>query len=100
VLTLNMQEIRLQMCPPTLPYSRELKLSANVVVCFTPRSTGMSVVHQQGIVYILSDLFLICEKMNLDDRAAAGVDGHDMRLCYPPLSGKVLKVTEVPDHGA
>jgi hypothetical protein len=88
------------MSPPTLPYARELKMSANVVIHFTPRSTGVNVVHQHGFVFILSDLFLICEKMSLDDRVAAGVDGPDMRLCYPPLSGKVLKVTEVPDQSA
>jgi len=88
------------MSPPTLPYARELKLSASVVVRFTPRSTGVEIIHQQGFVYILSDLFLICEKMSLNDRVAAGVVGPDMRLCYPPLSGKVLKVTEVPGQGA
>jgi len=91
-----MQQIRLQISPPTLPYSRELKLSANVIVRFTPRSTGVDVVHKQGFVYILSDLFLICEKLDL----ATSVEGPDMRLCYPPLSGKVLKVNEVPDQGA
>lgn len=97
--TLNIQQIRLQMSPPSLPYARELKLSAGVIVHFTPRSTGISVVHQRGFVYILSDLFLICEKLSLDDRVATSMDGPDMRLCYPPLSGKVLKVTEVPGQG-
>lgn len=98
IFTMEPKLVRLQMSPPTLPYARELKMSANVVVHFTPRSTGVNVVHQHGFVFILSDLFLICEKMSLDDRVAAGVDGPDMRLCYPPLSGKVLKVTEVPDQ--
>lgn len=98
IFTMEPKLVRLQMSPPTLPYARELKLSANVVVHFTPRSTGVNVVHQHGFVFILSDLFLICEEMSLDDRIAAGVDGPDMRLCYPPLSGKVLKVTEVPDQ--
>ncbi|OJA10815.1 hypothetical protein AZE42_00266 [Rhizopogon vesiculosus] len=98
IFTMEPKQIRLQMSPPTLPYTRELKLSASVIVHFTPRSTGVGVVHQQGVVHILSDLFLICEKMSLDDRVAAGVDGPDMRLCYPPLSGKVLKVTAVPDQ--
>ncbi|KAG1867963.1 hypothetical protein DFJ58DRAFT_654250 [Suillus subalutaceus] len=98
LFTMEPKLVRLQMSPPTLPYARELKLTANVVVRFTPRSTGVNVVHQHGFVFILSDLFLICEKMSLDDRVAAGVDGSDIRLCYPPLSGKVLKVTEVPDQ--
>ncbi|KAG1783854.1 hypothetical protein EV702DRAFT_1190871 [Suillus placidus] len=98
IFTMEPKLVRLQISPPTLPYVRELKLSANVAVRFTPRSTGVNVVHQHGFVFILSDLFLICEKMSLDDRVAAGVDGPDMRLCYPPLSGKVLKVTEVPDQ--
>ncbi|KAG1755189.1 uncharacterized protein EDB91DRAFT_1097707 [Suillus paluster] len=98
IFTMEPKLVRLQMSPPTLPYTRELKLSASVVVRFTPQSTGVDVVHQHGFVYVLSDLFLICEKMTLGNRVAAGVDGPDVRLCYPPLSGKVLKVTEVPDQ--
>lgn len=37
--------------------------------------------------------------MTRDERAARGDDGQDMHLCYPPLSGKVLIVTQLPGQG-
>lgn len=70
-----------------------------MLVRFTPKATGVEVIHRHGHVYILSDLFLLCEEMVREDRAARGEGGQDMRLCYPPLSGKVLNVIEVPGQG-
>jgi hypothetical protein len=87
------------MAPPSLPYARELRASVEVVVRLTPKATGVEIIHRHGHVYILSDLFLVCEKMTPEERAAGGGGGPDMRLCYPPLSGKVLKVTELPGQG-
>lgn len=66
---------------------------------FTPKATGVEVIHRHGHVYILSDLFLLCEEMTPEERVARGEDGQDMRLCYPPLSGKVLNVIGVPGQG-
>ena len=34
-----------------------------------------------------------------EERVARGEDGKDTRLCYPPLSGKVLSVVEIPEQG-
>ncbi|KAF9229387.1 hypothetical protein BS17DRAFT_689291 [Gyrodon lividus] len=96
IFTMKPKQVRLQMAPPSLPYARELRASVEVVVRFTPKATGVEVLHRHGHVYILSDLFLVCEKMPAEERAAGDVGGPDMRLCYPPLSGKVLKVTESP----
>jgi hypothetical protein len=82
-----------------LPFTRELLISADVTITITPRSTGVEVVHQQGHIYILSDLFLIGERMPPQDRAAYGPDGPDTWLMYPPLAGKHLKVFDVEGQG-
>lgn len=85
------------MTPPTLTFTREMRISIDVVIRFTPRTTGIEVVHKQGHVYLLSDLFLICEKMSLEEQNSS--EGADMWLCYPPLAGKVLRVSEVTGQG-
>jgi hypothetical protein len=71
----------------------------DAVVRFTPRSTGVEVVHRQGHLFLLSDLFLVCERMPPEERNQHGSDGADMWLCYPPLAGKVLRVSEVEGQG-
>lgn len=83
------------MNPPSLTFTREMRTSLDVVVRFTPRATGVEVVHWEGHIFLLSDLFLICERMTPDERLRPGHEGADMWLCYPPLSGKVLRVTEI-----
>lgn len=87
------------MSPPQLTYTRELRFSIDVVARLTPRATGVEVVHRQGHIFLLSDLFLVCERMTAEERAQFGPDGPDMWLCYPPLAGKVLRVSEVPGQG-
>lgn len=86
------------MTPPSLTYTRELRFSIDVIIRFTPRATGVEVTHYKGHIFLLSDLFLVCERMTPEDKAQGGVEGADMWLCYPPLAGKVLRVTEVPDQ--
>lgn len=83
------------MSPPSLTFTREMRTSIDVVIRFTPRTTGMEVVHHRGHIYLLSDLFLVCERMLPEDRDKYGASGADMWLCYPPLAGKVLRVSEV-----
>jgi hypothetical protein len=87
------------MAPPGLKYTRELRLSVDVVIRLTPKSTGVEVIHRQGHVFLLSDLFLVCEKMTPEERSQGGQGGPDMWLCYPPLAGKVLRVSEVTGNG-
>ncbi|KAI6136717.1 hypothetical protein F5141DRAFT_995929 [Pisolithus sp. B1] len=96
IFTMEPRQVRLQLLPPSLPYTRELRASVAVVIRITPKSTGIEVVHRHGHVIILSDLFLVCERISPEERVALGAD---MRLCYPPISGKVLKVTDVPEQG-
>ncbi|KAJ7492541.1 hypothetical protein FB451DRAFT_1022669 [Mycena latifolia] len=95
IFTMKPKVVRLQMSPPTLQYNREFRFSMDAVVRFTPRSTGVEVVHRQGHLFLLSDLFLVCERMSPEERSQNGPDGADMWLCYPPLAGKVLRVSEV-----
>jgi hypothetical protein len=86
--------VRLQISPPTLTHVRELLISTDVVISVTPRATGAEIVHQQGHIYILSDLFLIGERMTAEEKAAWPPGGPDTWLCYPPLAGKHLRLTE------
>ncbi|KII93560.1 hypothetical protein PLICRDRAFT_49601 [Plicaturopsis crispa FD-325 SS-3] len=98
IFTMKPKSVRLQMNPSTLTYTRELRVSTDVLIRLTPRATGEEVVHRHGHIFILSDLFLVCERMTPSERARAGVNGPDMWLCYPPLAGKVLRVSEVPGN--
>lgn len=86
--------VRLQMSPPSLTFLREMRFSADVVIRLTPRATGEEVVHRRGHVFILSDLFLVCERMTKEEKANTSRDGPDMWLLFPPLAGKVLRVSE------
>ncbi|KAF9460804.1 hypothetical protein BDZ94DRAFT_1168832 [Collybia nuda] len=98
IFTMKPKVVRLQMAPPSLTYTRELRFSIDVVIHFTPRTTGVEVIHNKGHIFLLSDLFLVCERMTSEDKEQDGVEGADMWLCYPPLAGKVLRVSDVPDQ--
>lgn len=93
------QPVRLQMNLPSLTYTREIRSSVDVVMSFTPRATGVEIVHRHSHIFILTDLFLVCERMTPGERTAAGPDGPDMFLCYPPLAGKHLRVIETSVSG-
>lgn len=103
IFTMKPKAVKLQISPPQLTYTRSLRFSEDAVISFTPRSTGQDVVHHYGHIFLLSDLFLVAERMSNQERAQEEADlgerpgaGPDMWLCYPPLSGKVLRVAEVP----
>jgi hypothetical protein len=87
------------MAPPALTYTRELRFSVDVIIRLTPQATGNEVVHSRGHIFLLSDLFLVCERMTPEERLQHESGGPDMWLRYPPLAGKVLRVSEVPDQG-
>jgi hypothetical protein len=87
------------MAPPALTYTRELRLSVDVIIRLTPKATGIQVVHSRGHIFLLSDLFLVCERMAPEERLQHPPSGPDMWLRYPPLAGKVLRVSEVPGEG-
>ena len=91
----RIQQCRLQMSPPGLPFTRTIRFSVDVAIHFVPRTTGQKVYTPQGHIFLLTDLFLVCERMSDAERAAYGPDGPDMYLCYPPLAGKHLRVSDV-----
>lgn len=87
------------MSPPSLTFTREMRTSLDVLIRFTPRATGVEIIHHQGHVFLLSDLFLVCERISPEDRIRLGRENTDMWLCYPPLAGKVLRVSEIIGQG-
>jgi hypothetical protein len=92
------QPVRLQILPPSLPYARTMRIGVETTVRFVSRSTGVEINHPYGRVFILSDLFLLCEQMAPGERSAESPRA-DMWLLYPPLAGKHLKVAKVEDDG-
>jgi hypothetical protein len=86
--------VRLQIFPPSLSHARSLRIGVDVTIRFVPRSTGVEVNHGGGRVFILSDLFLLGEKMAPGEKSTES-PGADMWLLYPPLAGKHLKVARV-----
>lgn len=96
------------MNPASLSYSRQLRSSHDVTVYFTPSSTGQQIVHRRAHIFILTDLFLITDRMEASEKAAkaqqvareqpgrVGEGGPmpEMWLDYPPLAGKHLAVVE------
>ena len=97
LLTL-VQQVRLQILPPTLPYARTMRIGVSVDIRFVPRSTGVEVNHPNGRVFILSDLFLLCEQIAPGERSTDNPRA-DTWLLYPPLAGKHLKVEKAVDEG-
>jgi hypothetical protein len=91
--------VRLQMSPPNIIFKREMRLSDDVVIRFVPRASGTEVVHRLGHIFLLSDLFLVCEWMTPQEKAAFGPSGPQLWLRYPPLSGKVLRLSDIPGRG-
>ena len=91
------QQVKLQISPPTLTYTRELCASTDVFMQFVPRSTGLEVIQERGHVFLLTDLLLMCERMLPHEMAERG--SADMWLLYPPLAGKHLRVEPVDGSG-
>ncbi|KAI0348503.1 hypothetical protein BDW22DRAFT_1385910 [Trametopsis cervina] len=92
IFTMQPKQVRLQITPPSLHYTRELRMSIDVVLNFIPRSTGVEITQESGHIFLLTDLLLICERMTPQELARSGPDGADMWLLYPPLAGKHLRV--------
>lgn len=96
------------MNPPSLAYQRQVRSSHDVIVYFTPSSTGQQVVHRRAHLFILTDLFLLTDRMEASEKAAMaqqvarqqpdrlgeGAPMPEMWLSYPPLAGKHLSVVE------
>lgn len=86
------KNVRLSLNSANLPYTRELRLSEDTVIHFTPKSTNVGVIHRQGRIFLLTDLFLICERMSQEDRNRSETEYADLWLCYPPLAAKHVRV--------
>lgn len=80
------------MHPPTLTFFREVRRAGNVHLSLSPTSDPerreLSI--RNAFVYLLTDLFLVCERIAPGEMAQ---DGADMWLLFPPLAGKHLRVT-------
>ena len=94
IFTMKPKKCQLRMNPPGIPFKRELRKAADVMIYFTPSSTGQEIILRRAHLFLLTDLFLICERMSPSERAQRPNDPADMWLLYPPLAGKHLRVSE------
>ena len=93
-----LQQVNLVINPPTLPFTRSVRFSCDVVIHFIPKCTGEEVIHKEGHIFLLTDLFLVCEKMSRAERGQNSL-GRDMWLLYPPLAGKHLRTSPTEGSG-
>ncbi|KAI0830707.1 hypothetical protein BC628DRAFT_893757 [Trametes gibbosa] len=98
IFSMKPKQVRLQISPPNLHYTRELRCSTPVIMSITPKATGVEVVQERGHIFLLTDLMLVCERMSQKEMETAGRDGPDMWLLYPPLTGRHLRVAPVDDY--
>lgn len=89
------QKCKLQMAPPHLPFVRQIRRSADVSISFTPLSdpSHREIQIPNGYIFLLTDLFLVCQRMTPEERHHSEGEA-DMWLLYPPLAGKHLKVVD------
>ncbi|GAC71332.1 hypothetical protein PANT_2d00059 [Moesziomyces antarcticus T-34] len=101
IFTMKPKKCQLQMHPPNLPFARALRKSADVVIHFTPSSGGPEISIRRAHMFLLTDLFLVCERMTPSEKAelSKGGVGPDMWLLYPPLAGKHLRVADLGGQG-
>ncbi|CAD6903188.1 unnamed protein product [Tilletia controversa] len=99
IFTMQPKACQLRMNPPELPFRRELRRSADVVIYFTPTATGQEIITRRAHIVLLTDLFLMCERVGANERASMPDPAKDMRLMYPPLGGKHVKVTDLGGVG-
>ncbi|GAA5983766.1 hypothetical protein JCM10908_005916 [Rhodotorula pacifica] len=94
IFTMQPRRCKLQIQPGSLPFQRELRFSADADLSFTPTSdlSHRLVTHPRAHILILTDLFLVCERVAPEDSSAA--NGADFWLVYPPLAGKHLRVSQ------
>ncbi|KAJ9475115.1 DH domain-containing protein [Pseudozyma hubeiensis] len=101
IFTMKPKKCQLQMNPPGIPFARSMRKSADVVIHFTPSSGGPEVTIRRAHMFLLTDLFLVCERMTPSEKAelSSGGVGPDMWLLYPPLAGKHLRVADMGGQG-
>jgi len=100
IFTLKPKACTLQMSPASLPFKRGLRRSSDVTIHFTPLATGQEIVFRRAHIFLLTDLFLVCERMSPSQLAERGGNSKaDMWLLYPPLAGKHLRVTDLGGQG-
>ncbi|SPO37839.1 related to GEF1 protein [Pseudozyma flocculosa] len=102
IFTMKPKKCQLQMRPPNLPFERSLRKSADVVIHLTPSSGGGEIAIRRAHIFLLTDLFLVCERMTPSERAERSSGpgpSPDMWLLYPPLAGKHLRVADLGGQG-
>lgn len=95
LFTMKPKRCQLRINPPTLPFRRGMRKNSDVVINFTPSSTGEPISWRRGHIFLLTDLFLVCERMSHAGEHTRNADADCMWLLFPPLAGKHVQVADV-----
>jgi hypothetical protein len=89
----RLQKCKLQMQPPSLTYTRQLRKASSCSISFYPScDPSRLVTHPHAVLILLTDLFLVCERATTPSPSLQ--EGQDLWLVYPPLAGKHLAVDD------
>ncbi|KAL1922787.1 uncharacterized protein VTP21DRAFT_9163 [Calcarisporiella thermophila] len=91
LFTLQPKRCKLQLSPPNMPNQRFIVERGNVFISLLDKRdnvTGSCVTHPSGHVVLLSDLFLICNRMTEEEMRRK--PGKRLYLLYPPLMVRYL----------
>ena len=91
--------MKLNLSQASLTFKREVRFSMAVTIRFTPKISGEEIVHPNGQIFLLTDLFLVCEKLHPQGKESCNNKEVGMRLCYPPLVAKHLRVESFGSSG-
>ncbi len=98
IFSMTPKACQLQICRTDLPFVRELRREADVVMHFTPRTTEKEMTVRRAHIFLLTDLFLVCERMTPSEKAGRSGPG-EFWLLFPPLAGKHLRATDMGGQG-
>lgn len=92
----HLQPVKLSLNPPGLPFTRYLRCCYNVTIRFTSKTDGIERIHENGRIFLMTDLFLVCELLPEHELLESN-PGKRLSLCYPPLAARHLSVSSVDD---
>ncbi|CAG8587860.1 20132_t:CDS:2, partial [Racocetra fulgida] len=92
-ITLKKKQVKIDLLPPRLPFSRELILDADLTIVnedYESNSSPNNFVRAH--LFLLTDLLLICQKLSPEEKENNFIK--EFNLLHPPFSGRYLSIND------
>ncbi|CAG8466495.1 7696_t:CDS:2 [Funneliformis caledonium] len=97
LFTKQLKSLNVVLTPPHLPFKREIVHHDDfIVVLHDGDSSNDHRAHVKAHLFLLTDLLLICQQFTPEERALN--PSKELRLLYPPLSGRHLMLNNLYDN--